>query len=123
MPRLQRSDRSPATGSHRGMVTVELVCGILIVMMMLAFFGWAISLFGTQAMCIDAASDIARQAARGDKDAVRRETASAPTGSTVDVDSHGQEVTVIVKVTSKPFDFVPAVTLQAQSTAVKEPGS
>lgn len=116
-------DRTSGDTADRGMVTVEIVCGILIVMMMLAFFGWAVSLFGTQAMCIDSASDIARQAARGDKDAVRREKKSAPTGATVDVDSHGEEVTVEVTVTSKPFDFVPAVTLRAESTALKEPGA
>lgn len=123
MPHAERPDRSSATGVDRGMVTVELVCGILIVMTMLAFFGWAVSLFGTQALCIDAASDVARQAARGDKDAVRREKESAPSGATVDVDSHGQQVTVVVKVISQPFDFVPAVTLRAESTALKEPGA
>lgn len=107
----------------RGMVTVELVCGVLIVMTMLAFLGWAVSLFGVQAMCIDAASDIARQAARGDDDAVRREKASAPTGARIELDDSGGDVSVVVRVRSQPFDFVPAVTLKATATAVKEPGS
>ena len=105
------------------MVTIELVCGVLIVMTMLALFGWAMSLFGMQSMCIDAASGIARQAARGDDDAVQQEKDAAPDGAVIKIDESGDEVEVVVRLASKPFDFVPAVHLKATATAVKEPGS
>ncbi|QDP95123.1 hypothetical protein FOE78_03610 [Microlunatus elymi] len=104
------------------MVTVELVFGMMIVTMMLALFGWAVSLFGLQAMCIDSASDIARQAARGDQAAVDREKASAPKGSVIDIDASGGEVRVVVKVRSQPLQLVPGITLQGSATAAKEPG-
>ncbi|HEY9293948.1 MAG TPA: TadE family type IV pilus minor pilin [Microlunatus sp.] len=104
------------------MVTVELVFGMMIVTMMLALFGWAVSLFGIQAMCIDSASDIARQAARGDRAAVDREKASAPKGSVIDIDTSDGEVRVVVKVRSKPLDLVPGVTLEGSASAAQEPG-
>jgi hypothetical protein len=105
------------------MVTIELVCGILIVMTMLALFGWAVSLFGMQAMCIDTASDIARQTARGDSEAVQRVRDSAPEGAVINIDKSAAEVEVTVRLASKPFDFVPPVHLKAVATAVMEPGS
>lgn len=104
------------------MVTVELVFGLLIVSIMMAVFGWAIMLFGVQVGCIDTAKDVARQAARGDRNAVRTAEAEAPRGAAVKIDTTGQQVTVVVRVRSKPFDFVPAITLTADATALREPG-
>ena len=104
------------------MVTVELVFGFLIVSIMLAVFGWGILLFGVQVGCIDTARDVARQAARGDQDAVRKAEAEAPHGARVTVSATSQQVAVVVTVRSKPFDFVPAITLSADAAALREPG-
>jgi len=104
------------------MVTVELVFGFLIVSIMLAVFGWGILLFGVQVGCIDTARDVARQAARGDQDAVSKAEAEAPHGARVTIDSTSQQISVDVTVRSKPFDFIPAITLRAVATALREPG-
>jgi type IV secretory pathway TrbD component len=111
-----------AVSAERGMVTVELVFGLLIVSIMMAVFGWAIMLFGVEVGCIDTAKDIARQAARGDQEAVRTEESQSPHGAKIDIKDRGAEIMVVVKVHSKPFDFIPAVTLTAQATALREPG-
>ena len=120
----QRSRRTeiPRWAPDRGIVTVELVFGMMIVTMMLALFGWAVSLFGIQTMCVDSAGDIARQAARGDQAAVDREKSTAPKGSVIDIDTSGGEVRVAVKVRSQPLDFIPGVTLEGTATAAQEPG-
>lgn len=104
------------------MVTVELVFGFLIVSIMLAVFGWGILLFGVQVGCIDTAKDVARQAARGDQDGVTKAEAQAPHGARVRVSTAGEQVSVEVTVRSKPFDFIPAITLRADATALREPG-
>jgi hypothetical protein len=104
------------------MVTVELVFGFLIVSIMMAVFGWGILLFGVQVGCIDTAREVARQAARGDDDAVHTAESEAPQGAKVTVTSKGDQIGVEVTVRSKPFDFVPAITLTADATALREPG-
>lgn len=104
------------------MVTVELVFGLLIISTMMAVFGWAIMLFGVEVGCIDTARDVARQAARGDSDAVRTAEAEAPHGAAVKISTTGQQITVVVRVRSKPFNFIPAITLTADATALREPG-
>jgi hypothetical protein len=104
------------------MVTVELVFGMLIIAILMAVFGWGILLFGVQVGCIDTARDVARQAARGDQDAVRLAESQAPHGATTKIIRRGQQLTVQVRVRSKPFDFVPAITVTAEATAVREPG-
>ena len=104
------------------MVTVELVFGLLIVSIMMAVFGWAIMLFGVQVGCIDTAQDVARQAARGDQDAVHEAESEAPNGAWTKITTTDQQVIVVVRVRSKPFDFVPAITLEAEATALREPG-
>jgi hypothetical protein len=105
------------------MVTVELVFGILIVSVMVTVFGWAILLFGVQVSCIDSAAAIARQAARGDDQAVAAAKSRMPRGATVQVTRDAQQVHVTVRVDSRPLDFVPAVQLHAEATALKEPGA
>ncbi|MBO0813401.1 MAG: hypothetical protein J2P23_15350 [Microlunatus sp.] len=104
------------------MVTVELVFSLLIISIMMAVFGWAILLFGVQIGCIDTARDIARQAARGDQQAVRAAEAEAPRGAAIKITSSHEEITVTVRVRSKPFDFIPAINLSAAATALREPG-
>ena len=105
------------------MVTVELVFGMLIVAILMAVFGWGILLFGVQVGCIDTARDVARQAARGDHDGIRVAESRAPHGATTKIIASGDQITVQVRVRSKPFDFVPAIKLTAQTTALREPGA
>lgn len=104
------------------MVTVELVFGFLIVSIMLAVFGWGILLFGVQVGCIDTARNVARQAARGDQDAVAQAEAQAPHGARITIDTSSQQIAVDVTVRSKPFDFIPAIILRADAIALPEPG-
>jgi len=104
------------------MVTVELVFGFLIISIMLAVFGWGILLFGVRVGCIDTARDVARQAARGDQDGVTKAEAQAPQGARIKITTTSQEIAVEVTVRSKPFDFIPAITLTADARALREPG-
>lgn len=104
------------------MVTVELVFGILIASLVAAVLAWAMLLVGVQIGCIDTAAAVARQAARGDQAAVAKARAAAPRGATVQLTGSTEEVHVTVRVVSHPLDFVPAVSLRADASAVKEPG-
>lgn len=104
------------------MVTVEIIFGLLIVMIFLAIAGWAIMIFAVQVGCVDAATNVARQAARGDRDAVQQAKAEAPRGAVITLDERGDAVHVTVRVSSRPFDWFPAIDLSAGATAMKEPG-
>jgi hypothetical protein len=105
------------------MVTVELVFGILIISVLISVFGWAILLFGVQVACIDSATVIARQAARGDDEAVTEAEGRVPRGATVQLARDAERVHVTVRVASRPLAFVPAVRLHAEAIALKEPGA
>ena len=59
--------------SGRGMVTAELSVSILTALALLTMMCWAIYLVVLQLRCIDTASEVARQAARGDRAAVHRD--------------------------------------------------
>lgn len=104
------------------MVAVEMAFGLSFVVIMMAAFAWVILLVGAQVQCIDAATEIARQAARGDQEAVDEARDQAPDAADITVDSRGAEVVVEVTVESQPAGWLPAVTLGADATAVLEPG-
>jgi hypothetical protein len=104
------------------MVTVEIAFGLTIVVFLMAAFAWIILLVGAQVQCIDAATEIARQVARGNRAAVEQATADAPDRAEIAVSSEGEDVVVTVSLESAPADWLPAVTLSADATAIKEPG-
>ena len=63
------------------MVTVELAVTTLAALALLMMMAWGISLIVLQLRLVDTAAAVARQAARGDRAAVTRIKAAAPTGA------------------------------------------
>jgi hypothetical protein len=104
------------------MVTLEIVFGLMIVLFFLSIAGWAIMLFAIQVGCVDAATNVARQAARGDEEAVERAKDRAPRDAVIKINDGGGQVNVTVRVTSRPLDWLPGFDLEADATAMKEPG-
>lgn len=107
---------------ERGVVTVELVFGILIVIMVTALFGWAILLFGAQISAVSTAEDVARQAARGDKPGVAQARKHAPQNASIRMHTSGPDVRVTVDVDARPAGTAPTIPLHAVAVAQKEPG-
>lgn len=89
--------RKPATSS-RGMVTFELAIGILSAALLTAMLGWGIGLISLQARCTDAASQIARQLARGDAEAAEAARERVPDEAAVQITEGSAEVEVLVSV-------------------------
>jgi type IV secretory pathway TrbD component len=118
--------RDLLTGAGRpydqGIVTVELVFGILIVIIVTTLFGWAILLFGVQISTISTAENIARQAARGDQQAVTKAKRQAVQGAKISIDASGPDVRVRVDVHPRPDAHFPTIGLHASAVAAKEPG-
>lgn len=88
--------------SERGVVTVELVFGILIVIIVTALFGWAILLYGTQVAAVNTAESLARQAARGDQAAVAKAKRRAPHDARVSINEKGPNVRATVRIEARP---------------------
>jgi len=104
------------------MVTAELAVTILTAFTLLVLMCWAISLVVLQLRCIDTATAVARQTARGDEAGVARATGNAPPGAEVAVQHRPALVTVTVRVTARPLaDWLVAVPLQARAVVVPEP--
>ena len=105
------------------MVTAELAVSTLAAMAMLVLLCWGIYLVVMQLRCIDVATEVARQAARGDDAAVRRAEQQAPDGAVVSV-RRGRSITsVVVRLSARPFaSWLVPVPLQAKAEVVPEPG-
>jgi hypothetical protein len=72
--------------------------------------------------CIDTASEVARQAARGDAAGVRQAERGAPAGAQVHVTAGKKLTTVRVQLTARPFArWLVAVPLHAEAEVVPEP--
>lgn len=93
--------------ADRGMVTFELAIGILAACLVTAMLGWGVSLFGLQARCSEAASQIARQLGRGDQEAAEEARARVPQGARVQVLDGRDEVEVAVVVEARWGSFGP----------------
>lgn len=107
--------------AQRGMVTFELAVGILAAAVLAGILAWTVSLVVVSARCVDSATAIARQLARGDTRAAGRAKDAAPRGSTVRI--HRQEDRVVVVVSTRErFGLVGPVSLTGQATAFWEPG-
>ncbi|MFW6597756.1 TadE family type IV pilus minor pilin [Propionibacteriaceae bacterium Y2011] len=106
----------------RGMVTAELAAGVLaVVVLVVLLAGWA-GVVMMQLRCLDSASEIARQQARGDEAAVARAKADLPAGARVQVIRDGWVTTVRV---SAPVWQPPLPRLEVTATAetMLEPGT
>ncbi len=106
------------------MVTAELAVATLAALALLLMMLWGVYLVVLQLRCIDTATAVARQAARGDADGVRLARASAPDGTTVQVATRNDIVTVSVRLQAQPLARTfPAVGLSAQAQVTHEPGT
>lgn len=114
-------NRSPRTVRQRGMVTAELAVGLLAVAVVISMVAGLAGVLLLQARCTDAASEIARQAARGDDAAVARAAADLPTGAVVDRARRGGIVVVTVRLPVQLANL-PLIELSATARTVVEPG-
>lgn len=114
-------DKCAGRANQRGMVTIELAVGILTATVLTALLCWMVALVVTQSKCIDVATEVARQTARGDSDKVRLARELAPRDSRIDVTRRQHDVTVVVSVDSR-FMGVGPVTVSGSATAAWEPG-
>lgn len=111
---------------ERGAATVELALAIPMLLSVTLGLVWLLGVALAQIQIVDAARETARAVARGDAIdlAVAQGARVAPPGSTLSVSGGGAEVVVTaVGSVSGPgglFDFLPAATLRARATAVRE---
>lgn len=106
------------------MVTAELAVATLAALALLGMMVWGIFLVVLELRCVDTASTVARQAARGDSAGVRMARAAAPAGATVTTSTRAGVVTVTVRLRARPLvEGLPSVPLTAQARAAREPGS
>ncbi|HYP45769.1 MAG TPA: TadE family type IV pilus minor pilin [Propionibacteriaceae bacterium] len=106
----------------RGMVTAELAVSILAVLAVLTMLCWAIYLVVLQVRCVGTAGEVARQAARGDRAAVRRAEQNAPAGARVTVTSDKETTRAVVTINARPLTrWLVVVPLRAESEVATEP--
>lgn len=115
------SNRS-ARATARGMVTAELAMGTIAVVILVLLLSGAGSLLVVQMGCLDSASEIARQTARGDQAAVEKARADVPSGAVVTVDRTSEAVRVEVSTPVHLLPALPAFTVRAEATTLLEPG-
>ena len=109
--------------SGRGMVTAELAVAILAALSLFLLLCWGVVVVVQQLRCVDTAAAVARQEARGDRDAAAVARAQAPDGATVRVSRRSGQVVVRVEVTVAPFRGGRlSVPLVAEASVVAEPG-
>ena len=107
----------------RGMVTAELAVAILAALSLFLLLCWGIVLVVQQLRCVDTAAAVARQEARGDREAAAVARAQAPKGATVQVRRRSGQVVVRVEVTVAPLRGGRlSVPLAAEAAVVSEPG-
>lgn len=105
------------------MVTAELAVTILAALALLIMMCWGIYLMVMQLRIVDTAAGVARQAARGDRAAVTKIKAAAPSGSVVVLHTQPDLITVTVRLSARPLaDWLVAVPLSARAQVVPEPG-
>lgn len=106
--------------ADRGAVTVEAAIAMSsLVVVTVAAIG-SVAAVTTSVRCIDAASELARLAARGEADRGHTvATRLAPTGAGITVSVAGDEVTV--EVTAEPVALLP-LRVGGRAVAVLEPG-
>jgi hypothetical protein len=105
------------------MVTAELAVATLAALLLMIMLCWSIYLVVLQMRCIDVATEVARQEARHDTDAVRRAKQDAPDGARIEVDRTTSRVTVTVRLRARPLAAgLGSVPLEARAEVVPEPG-
>jgi hypothetical protein len=102
------------------MVTFELAVGILSATLVTTMLCWMVGLVTLHIRCADAASQVARYAARGDDAGVATAESRAPAGAQVRVDQSGDTVTVTVSAQSSLGSIGP-ITMTGSASMPKEP--
>jgi hypothetical protein len=116
------------------MVTAELAVATLAAGAMLIMLSWGIFLISVQLRCMDSASEVARQIARGDDAAAAAARDRAPEGAEFELSKTSELVIVKVRVSVRPFAFrsgpaqaqrsgLTVVKLDAEARVVPEPGA
>jgi hypothetical protein len=104
------------------MVTAELAVAILAALTLMIMLCWSISLVVLQMRCLDLATEVARQEARHDAQAVRRVEQDAPEGAQIEVERNRSRVVVTVRLLARPLAAgLGSVPLQARAEVVPEP--
>ena len=115
-PRTQHTDRA--------MVTAELALGVGSLVILVGLLVGVFSAIGLQLGCQSAATEIARQEARGDTSAVQSATSRLPHGSTVGIRKSRGGVSAEVRATARPWGSrLPGVPVTAKATMLWEPGA
>lgn len=110
------------TGRERGMVTAELAVASLLVAMAVVLVSWVVAVIGLAVRCQDSAWEVARQEARGDREAAGLAMSTAPPGARVDVARTGRQVRVVVDLEARPWaSWLPAVPLRLWAVTLAEP--
>ncbi len=116
-----RGGRCPRSG--RGMVTAELAVAILAALSLFLLLCWGIVLVVQQLRCVDTAAAVARQEARGDRQAAAAARSQAPDGARIQVRRRPGQVVVRVDVRVAPLGPGRlSVPLTAEAAVVPEPG-
>ena len=113
--------------TDQGSVTAETVMVLPLLVAVTLGLAWLLSLAATQVRVVDAAREVARAVARdeGSSSALALGRRVAPEGSRIEVG--GSEDTVVVRVRAQVhgalglFTFLPAVNVDAEAVAAKEP--
>ncbi len=117
------AETRPPQSDHRGMVTAELACGTLVAVIVMIMMVWGVFLAVMQLQCLDTAAEVARQAARGDQQAIDSASNDAPKGAVVTMARQHDAIVVQVSLRATMFGgLLPAVPLKAEAEVIAEPG-
>ena len=119
MPGRRARGEPESRARSRGMVTIELAIGILSAGIVAVLLCWMIGLVTLHIRCTDAASQVARYAARGDAAGVSAAQQRAPAGAHVEVVQSDAAVTVTVSAQSS-LGAIGPVTMTGTATMPKE---
>lgn len=104
------------------MVTAEIAFASLGAAAALVLLAWTLTVVMLLARCNDLATAVARQEARGDQAAVVAILKAKPEGAEVDVRRKASQITVVVKLSARPWaEWLPSVPLSASATVIPEP--
>lgn len=107
---------------QRGMVTAELAFASLGAAMACILLAWVLALVGLLLRCQGTAVEVARQEARGDREAVARAIAERPMRAAVLISHDGDRVRVKVSLAARPWaDWLPTVPLTSNAAVLREP--
>lgn len=106
---------------QRGWVTVEMAFAALGLGLVISLCAGGLGLGLAQIQCHDAASEIARQAARDDLAAVKEVSERLPDSSHVDIRRDGGNVVVTVTISVRPWgSWLPAIQVRSEASVARE---